>query len=58
MGSTYKDTRWRVRRDLLVAVRSGGLAGLSAVRCSVCVSEPFLGQFPGRANVYVWADST
>ena len=55
MGSTYKDTRWRARRDLLVVVRSGGLAGPSGAGYSVRGGERFLGRFPGWADILVRA---
>ena len=51
MGSTYKGNQWHARRDLLIAVRSEGLAGLSVVGYSVRDGEPFLDQFPG------WSDA-
>ena len=51
MGSTYKGNQWRARRGLLVVVRSGGPAGLSAAGDSVRGGERFLDRFPGRAGV-------
>ena len=53
MGSTYKGNRWRARRDLLIVVRSGVLAGLSGARYSVRDGEPFLDRFPGWADTCV-----
>ena len=50
MGSTYKGTRWRARRDPLVVARSGGPAGPSGARDFVHDCELFLGRFPGRAG--------
>ena len=58
MGSTYKGTQWRARRDLLVVARSRGPAGLSVVRYSVHDGELFLGRFPGRAKALCGLTST
>ena len=53
MGSTCKGSRWRARRGLLVAARSGGLVEPCVAGGSVRDGELFLDRFPGRADACV-----
>ena len=47
-----------MQRFLLTVAKSGGRAGLFVARDSKRGGELFLGQFPGWADVCVWAGST